>query len=423
MTRLARLGQLEQDRGHPVRVALIGAGQMGSGLAAQIGRIPGLHLSVVADVDLDRASSAAARAGADTVVDDPAGVARAVRDGATGVVDDAAAVSELPVDVVVEATGVPNVGAGVVSRAIDAGQHVVVLNVETDVTVGHLLARRAAAAGVVYSVADGDEPTCARELYDFAQELAFDVVCAGKGKNNPYVPTSTPDTAADEAARKHMNPKMLASFQDGSKTMIEMAALSNSLGLPVDVTGMHGVTANVDALATTLVPTADGGVLSGAGRVDFAFGPAPGVFVVVRSDDPTVAEEMTYLSMGPGPYFTLYRPFHLASIEAPRTVITAMLDGESAITANTWTSEVVATAKFDLPAGTSIDGIGGFHVRGVTWRADEAADLLPLGLAQHAVLQRPVPAGEPIPRDAVEIADTHIADLRRQQDEALAGGA
>lgn len=419
MTRLQRLADLQARRGRPVRVALVGAGQMGRGLAVQIARIPGLDLSVVVDVDRDRARDALRRAGRSDVEDDESRLTEAVANGVAAATADARALSDLDLDVVVEATGVPEVGAEIAHRALLAGQHAVMLNVETDVTVGKYLASVAHAAGVVYSVADGDEPTCAKELVDFSHELAFEVVCAGKGKNNPYVPTANPETCADEAARKGMNPKMLASFQDGSKTMIEMAALSNATGMPVDVTGMHGVTAQVTELATTLVPKADGGVLSEAGRVDFAFGPAPGVFVVVATDADDVAAEMAYLNVGPGPYWALYRPFHLASIEAPRTIITAMLDGRAAIEPVSWTAEVVATAKRDLAAGTVVEGIGGHDVRGVTWRAEQAGDLVPLGLIEGAVLQEPVAAGDPIPRAATEIRPSMIASLRDLQERML----
>lgn len=419
MSRLERLAAHTRSLGRPVRVALVGTGQMGRGLAAQIGRIPGLELAAAVDVDAERARGALELAGRDRIEDDPSKLVAAVDDGIAVVTTDAASVPELPIDVVVEATGVPEVGAEVALRSLLAKQHVVMLNVEADVTVGRYLDAVATSAGVVYSIADGDEPVCGKELVDFAHELAFEVVCAGKGKNNPFIPTADQHSCADEAARKHMNPKMLASFQDGSKTMIEMAALANATGLPPDVTGMHGPTGQVDDLRTILVPEADGGILSGSGRVDYAFGPAPGVFVIVTSDDAAVAEEMTYLSMGPGPYFALYRPYHLASIEAPRTVVTAVLDNTPALRPAGWTAEVVATAKRDLAPGDVLEGIGGVHMRGVTYRAEDARDLVPLGLAQGATIQEPIAAGEPIPRSAVELTRSTIANLRELQDRLL----
>ncbi len=416
MTRLEQLEELARTNGRPVRVALVGAGQMGRGLAAQIGRIPGMELAAAVDVDADRAANAMRVAGKPSFVGDVDRATAAIESGSGVALTDAAALPGLPIDVVVEATGVPEIGARIAETCMDGGKHVIMLNVETDVTVGLALADIAKRNGVVYSIADGDEPVCAKELFDFATELAFDVVCAGKGKNNPFIPTATAASCAEEAARKHMNPKMLASFQDGSKTMIEMAALANATGLTIDVIGMHGVTASVDELRRTLIPAADGGVLSGSGRVDYAYGPAPGVFVVVTSDDPTVVEELEYLKLGDGPYFVLYRPYHLASIEAPRTITTAVLHGTPALQASHWVAEVVATAKRDLVPGDVIDGIGGTHVRGVVHPVEEAQGLLLLGLAEGATVTRPVRAGEPIPADAVETIDSTIRRLRAVQD-------
>lgn len=423
MTRLERLQELVEKQGRPVRVALVGTGQMGRGLAAQIGRIPGLELAAAVDVDADRARHALSLAGHGRFESTPARYEAAIDDGIAIAASDASAISELPIDVVVEATGVPEVGAQVAWRSILARQHVVLLNVEADVTVGRYLAAMASSAGVVYSIADGDEPVAAKELVDLAHELSFEVICAGKGKNNPFDPQATPESCLSEATRKNMNPKMLASFQDGSKTQIEMAALANATGLPPDVTGMHGPTASVEELPHTLIPQSDGGVLSAPGRVEYAFGPAPGVFVVVTTDDAAVAEEMTYLKMGDGPYFVLYRPYHLASIEAPRTIVTAMLDGRSALQPAGWTAEVIATAKRDLEPGDVLDGIGGRHMRGVIYHVEHAQGLVPLGLAEGATVERPVPAGEPIPHDALSLRPSTIGRLRELQDELFADEA
>jgi predicted homoserine dehydrogenase-like protein len=214
-----------------------------------------------------------------------------------------------------------------------------------------------------------------------------------------------------------MNPKMLASFVDGSKTMIEMAALANATGFVPDVIGMHGPTAQVDELADVLRPAAHGGLLSAPGRVDYAFGPAPGVFVIITGDDPIVAEEMSYLSMGKGPYWCLYRPYHLASLEAPRSVARAVLDRRPSLRPTTWSAEVVAVAKRDLSPGERIDGIGGYTVRGLTYPASAATGLLPLGLAQGCEMVAPVAQGQPIPTDGVVPAGNTIEILRRLQDD------
>src|SRR5690606_6210533 len=355
----------ERQVGRPVRVGLVGAGQMGRGLAAQLGRIPGMALAAAFDVDAERATHACVASGAAHVETDPSRARDAVAAGVPVALTDAAAVVDLGLDAVVDATGVPDVGARIAQRCLLAGIDFVTLNVETDVTVGLYLAALADASGAVYTVADGDEPVSAKELVDFADDLGFDVVCAGKGKNNPFDPQATPESVTATAQARHMNPKMLASFVDGSKTMIEMAALANATGLVPDVIGMHGPTAKVDELADVLRPAADGGVLSGVGRVDYAFGPAPGVFVVVTGADAIVSEQMHYLSMGAGPYWCLYRPYHLASLEAPRSVARAVLDRQPSLRPVTWTAEVVAVAKRDLSPGEVLDGIGGHTVRGM----------------------------------------------------------
>lgn len=417
MSYAARLREREHEQGRPVRVGLVGAGQMGRGFAAQLGRIPGMSLAAVFDIDAERARHAIEVSGGAQVEATADRAAAVVADGGSVALGDADAAAELGLDAVVDATGVPDVGARVAQRCLLAGVDYITLNVETDVTVGRYLGAIADASGAVYSVADGDEPVSALELFDFAHDLGFDVVSAGKGKNNPFDPTATPQSEEASALRRGMNPKMLASFVDGSKTMIEMTALANATGFAPDVVGMHGPTAQVDELPAVLCPAADGGLLSSAGKVDYAFGPAPGVFVIVTGDDPTVSEQMAYMSMGAGPYWCLYRPYHLASLEAPRSVARAALERRSSLRPVTWTAEVVATAKRDLEPGDEIDGIGGTTVRGVIHPVASADGLLPLGLAQHARVVEPVAQGDPVPLSAVEPADNTILMLRRLQDD------
>jgi predicted homoserine dehydrogenase-like protein len=417
MSYVSRLRDREQQVGRPVRVGLVGAGQMGRGLAAQLGRIPGMALAAAFDVDAERARQACVASGAARIETDPGRAVEAVAAGVPVALDDSAAAADLGLDAVVDATGVPDVGARIAQRCLLRGIDFITLNVETDVTVGRYLGALADASRAVYSVADGDEPVAAKELVDFAYDLGFDVVCAGKGKNNPFDPTATPDSVSATAETRHMNPKMLASFVDGSKTMIEMAALANATGFVPDVIGMHGPTAQVDELADVLRPAAHGGLLSAPGRVDYAFGPAPGVFVIITGDDPIVAEEMSYLSMGKGPYWCLYRPYHLASLEAPRSVARAVLDRRPSLRPTTWSAEVVAVAKRDLSPGERIDGIGGYTVRGLTYPASTATGLLPLGLAQGCEMVAPVAQGQPIPTDGVVPAGNTIEILRRLQDD------
>jgi predicted homoserine dehydrogenase-like protein len=413
--------------GRPVRVGLVGAGQMGTGLVAQVERIAGMQVVAIADVRLEQADVAFARAGAGEPMhgDDPAKLAEAVLAGRRVAVPDARLLTALPVDVIVEATGVPDVGAEVAFGALLAGKDVALLNVETDVTIGYLLGSLARRAGLVYTVCRGDEPTEAKKLVDYARDLSFEVICAGKGKNNPMDRTATPGSLAAEAAAKRMNPKMLCSFVDGSKAMIEMAALANATGLEVSTRGMYGPRTTVPELASVFRPRADGGILDRAGVVDYCTGPvAPGVFVTVRSDDQTIVDEMSYLSMGPGPYFALYRPYHLASIEAPLSVAEAVLDRTASLQPMGWQAEVCAAAKRPLRRGETIDGIGGGTVYGMIDSAAtaRAEGLVPIGLLSGATVLRDVPQGAVLTAADVQIDETAtIAVLRRLQDRLLAG--
>jgi len=404
----------EKELGRPVRVGLAGAGQMGSGLAAQIGKIPGMELVACADIDLARAENALRLAGIEKIGHNKDATSY-IENGQGGVVDNAKALAELPVDIVYEATGVPWVGAEVADACIDAKKHILMLNVETDVTIGKYLANKANANGVIYSVANGDEPVACKELYDFSVDLGFEIVCVGKGKNNPLDQTANPDTCLEKATKKKMNPKMLASFEDGSKTMIEMAALANAIGLPPDKVGMNGPISEVKDLNKTLIPIEDGGVLKGIGRVDYAFGPAPGVFSIVKSENPTVIDEMAYLSMGPGPYYTFYRPYHLASIEAPRSVGMAIINNEPGLQPTTWIAEVIGHAKKDLSVGDKIDGIGGYCSYGVTYPIEDSKEFVPLGLLEGAVVTKNIKKGEPISKTAVQLPDNLINSLRKLQ--------
>src|SRR6478735_7122341 len=376
-----RLAAREAETGRPVRVGLAGAGQMGSGFVAQVQRITGLEIGAIADVDPNRAVNAYKAAGVDP---DVAGGKR------HAVLTDAAALAQADVDMVVDATGVPDVGAALTLGALRAGKHVGLLNVECDVTIGFLLAA-------------------------FARNT---------GKNNPLNPSATPDSLREEATSKHMNPKMLCSFVDGSKAMIEMAALANGADLKVTKRGMHGPAATVPTLAEIFIPEADGGILPGTGYVDYCTGPvAPGVFVIVKAEDPVVHEEMSYLKMGPGPYFSLYRPYHLASIEAPLSVGEAVLYNQASIAPIAWNAEVGAAAKRDLQPGDALDGIGGSTVYGMIESADVFAQqrLLPLGLVGGARITRPVAKGELLSYDDVEWdRPSIIRQLRELQDRQIA---
>jgi predicted homoserine dehydrogenase-like protein len=421
-----RLLERQRITGQPIRVGLVGAGQMGRGFVAQVRRIAGMEIAAVADIDVQRATGALKSAGAENVVtgDDHDKLSSVVADGGTVAVNDSALLTALPVDMVIDATGVPEIGAQIALTSLLAGKHVGLLNVETDITIGWLLSRIAAQSKAVYTLCRGDEPAETLKLVEFARDLGFDVVCAGKGKNNPMRPHDTPTSLTAEANSKKMNPKMLCSFVDGSKAMIEMAALANAADLGVSKRGMHGQKTTVPELHDVFKPTADGGILDRGGVVDFATGPvAPGVFVVVRSDEPTVVEEMDYLGMGAGPYYSFYRPYHLASIEAPLSIPPAVLDGVSDIHPRAWRAEVAAGTKRPLKAGEKIDGIGGECVYGMIDSAEAAREekLVPLGLLAGARLVRDVDVDHILTHDDVELdTSTTIYQLRALQDRLLA---
>ena len=417
MSLRSKLETLERA-GTPIRVGLVGVGQMGRGFIAQVANIPGMETVAVADVDPVRGLDAFREAGQEPIEGLNGRVGRpAVTTDATEL-----ARSET-VDVVVEATGVTEVGARVAYEAIQEGKHVVMLNAETDATVGALLARMAKSAGVVYTGSAGDEPAAIMELYDFARSMGFEVVAVGKGKNNPLDPTATPESVAEEATRKHMNPKMLAAFVDGTKTMVEMATVANAIGFVPDVPGMHGP-AETDPrkLAQVFSLEGEGGILSKYSTVDYVRGVAPGVFVVVRSQDGPVRETMDYLGMGAGPNHVFYRPYHLTSLETPLSVARAAVYGEPGIVSGTQPmAEVVTVAKRDLDAGEKLGGIGGPDYYGTVYPVSEAAGMLPLGLAAGARTTRSVSKGSVVSRAVVELAGgSFVANLRQLQDAALA---
>ncbi len=412
-----------QKAGTPIRVGLVGAGQMGRGFIAQVAGIPGMEVSAAADINPDLAAEAFRRAGLEPTF----GLnGTSVNSVCPAITDDASEVARSDrVDVVVEATGVPEVGARVAYEAIQNGKHVVMLNVETDVTVGATLQKMAGSAGVVYTGSAGDEPGAIMELFDFAASLGFEVVVAGKGKNNPLDFSATPESLAGEAERKRMNPKMLASFVDGTKTMVEMAAVANATGFVPDVPGMHGPEeTDPNRLPETFALEKDGGILSKLGVVDYVRGVAPGVFVIVRSVPGDVRETLSYLGQGAGPNHVFYRPYHLTSLETPISVARAAIFGEPTITAlGDPVAEVVAVAKRDLDAGDILGGIGAADYYGWTRTVESAVGTLPVGLASGAKVVRPVAKGEEVPRSAVEISEgSFVAGLRRMQELTLERG-
>ena len=425
-----RLEQREKELGRPVRVGVVGAGQMGRGLIAQIEQSKGMSVAAVADIFTDKAVEALKNAGAtDAVVtDDIEKAAELVEQGQRAVISNGLQMPQLPVDIVLEVSGVPDIAAQIAYASLIKGKDVALMTVEADITVGLLLGSVANAGNAIYTICRGDEPVEANLLVDYAQDLGLTVICAGKGKNNPNKPTSQMEDNEEEAKRKNMSPKMLTEFTDGTKTQLEMAALSNATGFPVEQAGMHGLECNLADLATTLIPKADGGILEGNGPcVEYVTGDvAPGVFVVVKSENDVVTHELDYLKLGKGPYYTLFRPWHIASIEAPLSIGEAVLDRSASFQSTTWRSEVGCRAKTDLKAGITLEGMGGHHAYGWTIDADEAREgkVLPMGLLGGSKLVRDVPAGQVITYDDVELDELRpLVAMRRLQDALLAAKA
>jgi predicted homoserine dehydrogenase-like protein len=324
-------------------------------------------------------------------------------------------------DIVIDATGNPEAGAFIASKAIVSGKHVVTLNVETDVIIGPILKRMAEDSGVVYTVSAGDEPAALKELYNFAYALGLEVVAAGKGKNNPLDRYANPSVLKDYAESKGSSSTMMTSFVDGTKSMIEMACLSNSTGLVPDCRGMHGPSANIKDLTGVFKLKRDGGILSRKGVVDFVVGDlAPGVFLVYSARNKMVRADLKYLMLGEGPYYLLYRPYHLTSIETPLSIALAYFYGEPTITPESgMVSEVITVAKKDLRAGDIIDGIGKYTVYGLIdeYKKAKKENLLPIGLSEGCVLKKNIEKDEPIKYSDVKLVeDSLVLKLRRAQD-------
>ena len=285
--------------------------------------------------------------------------------------------------------------------------------------------REAKRLDVVYTLGAGDEPSSCMELIHFVKSLGYPIVAAGKGKNNPLNFEATPAEYEAEAKRRNMNPRMLVEFVDGSKTMVEMAAISNATGLVPDRPGMHGPEATLDVLAETLCPIADGGVLSRSGVVDYSIGKgvAPGVFVITKAPHERIHERMTDLKMGKGPYFKFVRPYHLTSLEVPLSCARAVLYRTAdMVPLDVPTSEVCAVAKKDLQPGERLDAIGEYTYRAWIMERGEAAaaHAVPCGLLENGKATRAIKKGELLTTANVAVdTSAKIYELRQKQDAML----
>ncbi|MFN3372439.1 MAG: NAD(P)H-dependent oxidoreductase [Chloroflexus sp.] len=434
--------------GRPLRVGLIGAGKFGTMFLAQARRVAGLHVLGVADLAPDRARAALARAGWPVEQYAAGSLADALKTGATYVGDDAAAlIAADGLDVIVEATGVPAAGVAHCLLAIEHRRHIVMVNVEADALVGPLLARRAAEAGVVYSLAYGDQPALIAEQVEWARACGFEVICAGKGTRYlPHYHQSTPETvwqyyglSAEQAAAGGMNPQMFNSFLDGTKSAIEMAAVANACHLHPQPHGLTFPPCGVDDLAHVLRPQTAGGQLAHAGTVEVVSSLERdgrpvfrdlrwGVYVVFAAPDDYVRRcfaEYGLVTDSSGVYSALYRPYHLIGLELPISVLRVGLRHEATGYPQAFLGDVVAVTKRDLAEGEALDGEGGYTVYGKLMPAADsvAAGALPIGLAHGIRTLRPIPAGAVVRWDDVTYETNHsTVRLRRLMERTMAPG-
>jgi len=422
-----------RDDGRPVRAGLIGAGKFGSMFLSQVPTIPGLEVAAIADLDVDRARSACRSVGWDEE-----------RIAATAFIDDGAALcARDDVEVVIEATGNPKAGIAHALAAFEAGKHIIMVNVEADVLAGPGLAMRAQSAGVVYSMAYGDQPALVCEMVDWARATGFKVTAAGKGtKYMPAFHKVTPDDvwqhyglSPAEASAAGMNAQMFNSFLDGTKSAIEMAAIANATGLRVPSDGLGFPPCGVDDLAHILRPRTRGGVLEDEGMVEVVSSlerdSRPvfrdlrwGVYVVLEAPNDYAAACFRQYGLNTdssGRYASMYKPFHLIGLELSISVLNAALRGEPTGSTRMFKGDAVAVAKRDLKAGEMLDGEGGYTVWGKLVPAGKSVltGALPIGLAHRVALVADVPEGNIVRYADVDLSEDLSVALRRET-EALA---
>jgi predicted homoserine dehydrogenase-like protein len=432
--------------GRPVMVGLIGAGKFGTMFLSQARLTRGMHVVAVADLDVARARRQLASAGWPAEVCAAPSLADAARTGGTHVTDDADALIAYPdIEVIVEATGMPQAGIRHALAAFAHGKHIVMVNVEADALAGSLLARKAQGAGVVYSLAWGDQPALICEHVDWARTCGFKVIAAGKGtRYEPHYHRSTPDTLWDILDkylniddRKSINPKMFNSFIDGTKSGIEMTAVCNATGLAPQSDGLGFPPASRFELADICKPKAEGGTLEKAGVTevvssvdregrDVPHHLALGTYVVFEGETEYARrcfKEYHLLPDRSGRYAALYRPIHMIGLELGVSVASAALRREPTGAPTGFHSDVVAVAKRDLKQGEVLDGEGGFCVWGKQTPAERSLDdgLLPLGLAHNVKLKRDLKEGEPLRWADVACDADDIAVRTRREMEAAFG--
>jgi predicted homoserine dehydrogenase-like protein len=439
----AKLREREAQQ-KPLRIGMIGAGKFGAMYLAQVASTPGIHLAAIADLSPANARTNLERVGWKPERFAATSLEQAITRRTTHVGDDwRALVAHPQIDIVVECTGHPIAAVEHCLEAFRQGKHIVNVTVEADAFCGPLLARKAAQAGVIYSLAFGDQPALICDLVDWARTAGFPVVAAGRGhKWLPHFAQSTPETVwghygltPEQARIGGLNPKMFNSFLDGSKPSIECTAVCNATGLVAPPDGLAYPAASIDDIPAVCRPIADGGVLHAKGQVEvisslerdgtaIPYDIRFGVFVVFEGDTEYIRNcfrEYMVRTDPSGRYACLYKRWHLIGLEVGVSVASVGLRGEATGAATCFNADVVATAKRDLKPGDTLDGEGGYTVWGKLLPAHTSMALggLPLGLAHDVKVLRPVPQGQSLTWDDVVVDQSLPAYKTRREMEAL----
>jgi predicted homoserine dehydrogenase-like protein len=441
--------KLQQRKDKPLRIGLIGAGKFAAMYIAQVPKTPGVHLVGIADIAPDYARQNLARVGWKPETYAAGSLDGAIKEKRTHLSDDWEALIAHPgIDIVIEATGNPPAAVEHALAAFRNKKHVVMVTVEADAFCGPLLARKAAEAGVVYSLAYGDQPALICDLVDWARAAGFPVVAAGRGhKWLPHFAQSTPETVwghygltPEQAKRGGLNPKMFNSFLDGSKPAIETTAVCNATGLTPAPEGLTYPAGSVDEIPALMRPRSEGGVLHHKGQVEVVsslhkdgtaipYDIRFGVWVVFEGETDYIKrcfEEYGVKTDPSGRYACLYKRWHLIGLEVGISVASVGLRGEPTGCATGWRADAVAVSKKDLKQGEVLDGEGGYTVVG---RLMPAADslvqgCLPLGLAHGWKLLRPVAAGQPVKwNDVAFDANSTAVRVRREMENLMRDGS
>ncbi|MBI4245131.1 MAG: Gfo/Idh/MocA family oxidoreductase [Planctomycetes bacterium] len=395
-----------------IKVGLVGAGYMGAGILNIISHAREMEVIALFDEEKERGKSVRKNCASNSVV-----ISEKIEE-----------LCSMPsVDIVVDGTPDPEIGAEVAFWATRYRKDIVSVNIEADATIGHSIKQLAKQAGTVYSVTLGDEPGELMKFYNHLTFLGFEVVAAGKGKNNPLDRSVTPQTV--NLPDNGISAEQVTSFVDGSKTMFEMACLSNATGLVPDCRGMHGPKAQTIDLTSIFRPKEEGGILSSKGVVDYITGSeiSGGIFIIVFTENKRLQSDLRYLNIGTtGPYYLYYQPFHNWFLDIPLSIYNVTRKGQvDIVSLDVPTSEVIAVAKRDLKRGEILDGVGGYDLYGLIEKkiVAQKEGFFPFGLAKGSVLHNSVKNNFPLTMDDVEInSDSRIVKLWKAGNQKVCDG-